>query len=127
MKKTQIIYWITTGIIAFMMLFSAFSYFTSAEVKLAFEHLGFPDYFRVGLGAAKALGAIALILPWIPAKVKGFAYAGFAIIFVSAFSAHLSVGDPIEVAIAPLVFAVVLAVSYFYFEKRNQQVLLQKA
>jgi hypothetical protein len=56
-------------------------------------HLGFPDYFRIELGAGKLLGAIALILPFVPRKVKEFAYAGFTIIFVSAFIAHLASGD----------------------------------
>ena len=41
MKKDNIIYWVTTGLIGAMMLFSAYNYFTNAEMKSAFVHLGF--------------------------------------------------------------------------------------
>jgi uncharacterized membrane protein YjjP (DUF1212 family) len=52
--------------------------------------------------------------------VKEFAYFGFAITFVSAFIAHLSSGDPMKIAISPVVFIAILAVSYLYFQKLHQ-------
>lgn len=120
MKKDKIIYWATTGIISLMMLFAAFSYFTDENVKNAMgTHLGFPDYFRVELGIAKVLGALALILPMVPTRLKEFAYFGFALTFVSAFYAHLSSGDPLAASVGPIVFLGVLAVSYVYFQKRT--------
>jgi len=61
--------------------------------KSGFIHSGFPDYFRLELGIAKFLGAIALILPWTPDEIKEVAYAGFTITFVSKFIDHLSRGD----------------------------------
>jgi hypothetical protein len=122
MKKDKIIFWISTGLLAAMMLFSAYSYFTSEDIKGAFAHLGFPDYFRLQLGAAKAAGAVLLIIPAVPGKVKEFVYAGFVITFVSAFIAHISSGDPASVAVPPLVFAGILGVSYFYFQKISKQI-----
>lgn len=122
MKKDKIIFWISTGLLAAMMLFSAYSYFTSEDIKGAFAHLGFPDYFRLELGAAKAAGAVLLIIPAVPGKVKEFVYAGFAITFVSAFIAHISSGDPASVAVPPLVFAGILGVSYFYFQKISKHI-----
>ena len=56
MKKLKITYWITTVLFSVMMLFSATMYFTSPEMAQTFEHLGFPDYFRVELGIAKIIG-----------------------------------------------------------------------
>jgi len=88
MKKDKIIYWVSTGIVAGMMLFSAFGYFTNQEMKAAFVHLGFPKYFRIELGILKVLGSLALILPMTPKKLKDFAYFGFAITFISAFISH---------------------------------------
>jgi len=117
MKKEKIIFWVTTGIVSLMMLFSAFNYLTNEEMKAAFVHLGFPLYFRIELAIAKILGAITLVIPFIPGKVKQFAYSGFAITFVSAFIAHLSSDDPISVAIMPIIFLVLLSISYFYFQK----------
>ncbi len=117
MKKDKIIYWITTGLVSVMMVFSAIGYFTNPDMKNAFVHLGFPDYFRVELGTAKILGVIALLLPMISSKIKEFAYFGFGLTFISAFIAHISSGDTISVAIAPIVFLVILIVSYVSYNK----------
>ena len=117
MNKNKIIYWATTGIVVAMMLFSAFGYFTNADMKAAFVHLGFPSYFRIELGTLKVFGALALILPIVSGKVKEFAYFGFALTFVSAFIAHTASGDPMSVAIMPIVFLIILAVSYYYQDK----------
>jgi hypothetical protein len=117
MNKNKIIYWATTGIVVAMMLFSAFGYFTNADMKAAFVHLGFPDYFRIELGTLKVFGALALILPAVSGKIKEFAYFGFALTFVSAFIAHTASGDPMSVAIMPIVFLIILAVSYYYQDK----------
>ena len=119
MKTNKIIYWVTTGIIAGMMLFSAYAYLTNEQMKGAFVHLGFPDYFRVELAVAKIIGALILLVPGIPKLVKEFAYFGFAITFVSAFIAHSASGDPVSVAMTPLLFLAVLAISYFFSFKTN--------
>lgn len=120
MKKNTIIYWASTGIIALMMAFSAYSYLSKPEMAAAFKHLGFPDYFRLELAGAKFLGALVLIIPQIPAKVKEWAYAGFGITFISAFIAHLSSGDPVAMASMPLVFLAILVVSNIYLYKKNK-------
>ncbi|PXY40439.1 DoxX family protein [Flavobacterium cheongpyeongense] len=117
MNKNKIIYWTTTGIISVMMLFSAFGYFTNADMKAAFVHLGFPDYFRIELGVFKVLGTLALILPVISAKIKSFAYFGFALTFISAFIAHTASVDPIALTTAPIIFLVILGISYYYQDK----------
>ena len=114
MKKEKIIYWGTTGLVSAMMLFSAFGYLTNPQMMEAFVHLGFPSYFRIELAVFKMIGAVVLLLPMIPAKIKDLAYFGFALTFVSAFIAHLSSGDPINVAIAPVIFLGILVVSYIY-------------
>jgi len=33
-------------------------------------HLGFPDYFRIELAFAKTIGALVLIIPKIPIRIK---------------------------------------------------------
>ena len=119
MKKNSIIYWATTGIIALMMAFSAYSYLAKPEIAAAFKHLGFPDYFRIELAAAKILGALVLIIPQIPVRIKEWAYAGFGITFISATIAHLSSGDPASVASMPVIFLLGLLVSNIYLYKKN--------
>lgn len=117
MNKNKIIYWTTTGIISAMMIFSAYGYFSNPDMKAAFVHLGFPDYFRIELAVLKVLGALALLLPIVSDKIKSLAYFGFALTFVSAFIAHTASGDPISVAVAPIIFLIILSVSYIFYNK----------
>lgn len=117
MKKNKIIYWTSTGIIGAMMLFSAYSYLTNNDMKAAFVHLGFPDYFRIELAIAKIIGVIVLVIPTISTRIKDSAYFGFALTFVSAFIAHTSSGDPISIAIMPLIILGILTVSYIFNNK----------
>lgn len=89
-------YWISTALFALQMGFTAFAQLRLPEVASAFVRLGFPAYFRVELSWAKFAGIAALILPMVPARMKEWAYAGFAITLVSAIIAHLAVGEGIR-------------------------------
>jgi len=124
MRRAQTIYWTTTAIVCAVMVFSAINFNLKNPVgpmKGAFAHLGFPDYFRIELTVAKALGVFALLMPGIPARAREFAYAGFAITLISASAAHFSVGDPFPFVIDPLLFLAALIVSYVYFHKIHRQ------
>lgn len=120
MKKNNSIYWISTGLFSTMMLLSAYNYIASPQMTAAFKHLGFPDSFRYELAIAKVLGALALLIPQIPSRVKEWAYAGFGITFISATIGHISSGDPLSVAIMPLVFLAVLVISNVYLYKKQK-------
>jgi DoxX-like family len=85
-------------------------------VAEAFTHLGFPDYFRVELSLAKLLG-VALILAPAPARLKEWAYAGFAINLASALIAHLSVGDGPEAWGPAAATGVLWGLSYFFWRR----------
>ena len=122
MKKTTIIFWASTSLLALMMVFSAYSYLANPDMKAAFVHLGFPDYFRIELAVVKVLGAIALVLPMVPKTIKEMTYFGFAITFISASIAHFATGDPQAIVIMPLVFLGLLAVSYFTRKSQPQLV-----
>jgi hypothetical protein len=105
------------------MVFSAINFNLANPVgpmKGAFAHLRLPDYFRIELTVAKALGVLALLVPMVPRKVKEFAYFGFAITLVSASIAHFSVGDSLPFVVDPLLFLGVLITSYVYFNRINQ-------
>lgn len=121
MKKTNIIYWTTTGIVGAMMMFTALNYLTNEEMKNAFVHLGFPSYLRIELAVAKIIGALILVIPIFRKLIKVAAYAGFTIVFVSAFVAHTAIGDPAKAAIMPLIFLGILLVSYIYYIKLKSE------
>ena len=114
MKTLKIIYWVSTGVIALMMIFAAYSYVTNDQVKQGFIQLGFPGYFRIELAVAKLIGAIMLVIPF-KSRLKEWVYAGFTIIFISALIAHIAGGLPLSTAVMPIVMLVVLLVSYFSY------------
>lgn len=122
MKKDKIIYWTITGVFSLSMLFSAYNYLTAPEMRQAFVHLGFPDYFRVELAVAKILGASILLIPFVSRDFKLIAYAGFALNLVSAAIAHGASADPTQAVVMPLVFLAVLAASYLYYRKVQKAV-----
>jgi DoxX-like family len=120
MKRNKTIYWIATGLVCAVMAYSAVNFNLKnplGPMKDGFHHLGYPDYFRIELTIAKALGVLALLLPGVPYKVREFAYAGFAITLTSAAIAHFSVGDPAFFVIDPLLFLGALITSYVYFRR----------
>ncbi|TMB07585.1 MAG: DoxX family protein [Deltaproteobacteria bacterium] len=91
----------------------------------ACAHLGLPRYFKIELTVAKILGVLALSIPNVPRKIKEFAYFGFAITLVSASIAHFSRGDArlsVLFVIDPLIFLVILIVSYSYFQKTDTRI-----
>jgi len=91
-KTRTLVYWALTALFCLQMLFTAYAQLRLPQVAEAFTHLGFPGYFRVELSLAKLAG-VALLLAPVPARLKEWAYAGFAIDLGSAVIAHLSVGD----------------------------------
>jgi hypothetical protein len=91
-KRLVVGFWIVTALFCLQIGFTAYAQLRLPQVAEAFTHLGFPDYFRVELSLAKLLGVVLLLAP-VPARLKEWAYAGFAITLGSALVAHLSVGD----------------------------------
>jgi hypothetical protein len=91
-KGIVIGFWTVTALFCLQIGFTAWAQLALPQVAEAFTHLGFPDYFRVELTWAKLLGVVLLLAP-VPARLKEWAYAGFAITLASALIAHLAVGD----------------------------------
>ena len=124
-KGIVIGFWIVTALFCLQMGFTAYAELRLPQVAEAFAHLGFPAYFfRVELSCAKLLGMVALLAP-VPARLKEWAYAGFAITIASALVAHLSVGDGPD-AWGWAVGAAVLGVASYYSWRRLQEVRLAK-
>ena len=117
-KAITIGYWVTTSLLALQMGFTAYAQLRLPQVAEAFTHLGFPAYFRVELSWFKLAGILVLLLP-APARVKEWAYAGFAITLVSAMVAHLAVGDDASHWGWAAGTGVLWAASYILFRKRG--------
>jgi uncharacterized membrane protein YphA (DoxX/SURF4 family) len=107
----KVAYWVTTTLLAALSVLAAYGYLSGSPQSVeGFAHVGYPQQLRIILGIAKPLGGIALILPGM-AKLKEWAYAGFTFAWISAFIAHYLAKDGAK-AFAPLVFLLILAISY---------------
>src|SRR5882724_2497687 len=88
----RITYWVSTVIVAVMLLM-ALSYLTgNAQVVSGFVKAGYPQHLRIVLGIAKPIAAIVLLLPGF-VLLKEWAYAGVTFALVMAtISSYLSEG-----------------------------------
>ena len=104
---------VVTALFCLQIGFTADAQLRLPQVAEAFTHLGFPAYFRVELSGAKLLGVVLLLTP-VPARLKEWAYAGFAITLGSALIAHLSVRDGPEAWGWSAATGVLWGLSYFF-------------
>lgn len=117
MKRTKVIFWVATTI---FFLFEGVMPALTSHTQLAVDgirHLGYPDYFRVLLTVFKVTGALALILPMVPARIKEWAYAGFTFNLISATVSHVVVDGANPQSFFPLIILGILAVSYIQYHK----------
>ena len=118
MKTSKIIYWVSTGLLTTLMLFSAGMYiFNHAEISTTFETLGHPTYIIYPLAVLKLFGLVAI---WTrkSATLTEWAYSGFFFNFVLATAAHLSVGDG---EFGGAAFAIVLVLTSYFTLKQVQK------
>ncbi len=116
-KTIKIIFWVSTVII---LLMEGVLPALTSQTELAKEgirHLGYPEYFGNALVIFKVLGALVLILPMIPGRIKEWAYAGFCFDFIFAAISHGAVDGINFQTFFPVIFLVVLAVSYVSYHK----------
>lgn len=126
MKTTNVLYWISTGLLAALMLMSGISNALSVPEALeAFRHLGYPAYLSPFLGVAKLLGVVALLVPGFP-RIREWAYAGFVFDLAGAMYSGLSVGDPLSQWLPIVVGFLIIAVSYTTNKRRMEATALFK-
>src|SRR4026208_17997 len=103
--------WVSTAIVAVMLL-GSLSYLTGNEqVVSGFAKAGWPQLLRIVLGVAKPAAAVVLGLPGFPPGEE-WAYAcvpfTWTMAFISAYANH----EGPQIWIMPLVLLVLLGVSY---------------
>lgn len=114
--NSKYLYWGSTGLIAVFALLTGAMYFFADAPAETMSRLGYPDYFRVLLGAGKLVGGAVLLFP-LPRWIKEWTYAGFTIDFSMAFISHAVVGDAISLWIRPIVALALLWTSYAMYHR----------
>ena len=117
MKATKITFWVTTTLV---FLFEGVMPALASQTQMAkdgISHLGYPAYFGTMLAVFKVLGALSLIIPQVPKRIKEWAYAGFAIDFISAFVSLWAVDGLTGMTFFPLIVFAVLILSYVNYHK----------
>jgi hypothetical protein len=115
-KGIVIGFWSVTALFCLQIGFTAYAQLALPQVADAFTRLGFPDYFRVELAWAKVLGMVLLLAP-VGARLKEWAYAGFAITLGSALIAHLAIGEGPEAWGYAAGTSVLWGLSYFFWRR----------
>jgi len=120
MNKTTInvIYWISTGLILAMMLFSAASSFmNNPDGAKMLSAIGYRPYVLQLLAIAKILGIIAILTPGFP-RLTEWAYAGFMFDLIGASVSFYASGFAVkDWAFIPVLIAL-LVCSYIFYHKR---------
>ncbi|MBK5279005.1 MAG: DoxX family protein [Bacteroidia bacterium] len=122
MKRTNIIYWILTGLASLMMIFSGITnvLLLPEAVELIVTHLGYPAYFLTFIGAAKIIGAITILIPGFQ-RIKEWAYAGLFFDLGAAIYSAIAVGDPPGVWLPIFIFIALIGGSYVFHHKRLKE------
>lgn len=127
MKKTKVIYWCFTGVLAALTVFGAIPDAMSVPEAVAlFKHLGYPAYLLPFLGIAKILGVVAILVPGFP-RIKEWAYAGLVFDFTGALYSSIAVGDPASSWMLFSIGYILIAGSYIYHHKKRKAVSLSSA
>lgn len=73
--------------------------------------LGYPTYMLMILGPFKVAGVIALVIPRA-ARLKEWAYAGFAFSLIGGAASHIFNGDELSLIAPPIAVLAILMGSY---------------
>jgi DoxX-like protein len=105
-------YWTCTAIVAWEMAAGSMWDLLRIEyVRGVFDHLHYPHYLLLIIGAWKLPCAFALLAPRFP-RLKEWAYAGAIFNYSGAAASHLLVGDRAGKWMVPLTFAAITLASW---------------
>ncbi|GAB3911222.1 hypothetical protein GCM10028803_52100 [Larkinella knui] len=120
MKKTKILYWVFTGLFAFVMLGSSIpDIWVIPQAVEGFKQIGLPAYLIPFLGWAKLFGVIAILTPGFP-RIKEWAYAGLIFDLLGATYCVFSAGKATMDWSPMLIFVVLGFASYFFYHKKQE-------
>jgi len=119
MKKIKILYWVSTVLIASLSAMGIF-FMNSPQAMEGAKHLGLPIWFHTELTIGKFIGGLILVLPFVPKRIKEWAYVALGIDMLSAIIALTSADGFVPMSFSPIIAFAILLVSYISYHKLNQ-------
>jgi len=119
MKRTNILYWVFTGLFGVFMISTAIPniLLDAGSIDLISTQLGYPQYMIPFLGVAKTLGGIMLFIPGFP-RLKEWAYAGLFFDLLGATYSAVAVEGFMLPQLFMGVFIGMGVLSYVFYHKR---------
>ena len=118
MKTMKITFWTTAALLFITQGLMPLFTINSEESRQVMQHLGYPPYFALMLNIFKFLGGLVILLPFLPRRIKEWAFAGFAIDFICAEVSFIAVDGFTGVLAVPLTALLVLGVCYVAYDKQ---------
>ena len=115
-QHIKITYWITTGLVALFILPGIFFINDPFAIEGS-RSLGIPYWLHLEIGIGKFIGALLLVLPFVPRRIKEWTYVAFGIDFISAFIGHVAVFGMRAEAFFPVLILAILLLSYWSFHR----------
>ena len=118
MKKTNLLYWIFTGLFSAFMIMSAVPDILMMDLAVkGFGEMGLPPCLVPFVGVAKALGVMAILVPGFP-RLREWAYAGLIIDLVGAIYLIICCGKSPENWVPVFIPLIIGFLSYAFYHKR---------
>ena len=120
MERIRILYWTITVLFSAFIIATSFGGLVKDPQAIAYlhDHLGYPVYFIQWISVWKIIGAVALLLPFVPTRIKEWAYFGFLIDLVTGMVSFIAVGDPFAAWAPMLLFITLLVAAYLLHHRR---------
>ena len=119
MKTLKIAYWASTCLFCGVFLMTGTLYILHTQTMVTkFHEIGFPLYILNLIGPLKIAGALTILIPATPPRLKEWAYAGFVFDLIGAAWCHFAVQGFSE-GMKLLIPITVVLISYLSYHRLN--------
>lgn len=123
MKRSNLLYWISTFLFAAFMIFSSIPGINPEGQTLEVLHdaMGYPVYFIQFISVAKIAGAIVLLIPQLN-KLKEWAYAGLFFDLAGALYSVYMMQHKLDKGMLFILLPVLLGAASYYLWNKTKAV-----